>query len=172
LEQCANPARFLCVHPPTSLRSSCWYPVVVIASTGIVSWITASAAARKDDCQASLVGTEIVLHKLRLRLKEKDVGLVAGWVCAAQRFALLALGRAWILFGSRKNSKPEKCSKMPQNPQRPVHALLGALFERQRTCSIMNYKPLLIRFYPQLLFTCATYDLRLFSYQSPAYSRL
>ena len=44
---------------------------------------------------------------------------------AAQRFALLALGRAWTMFGSRKNSKPEKCSKMPQNPQRPVHALLG-----------------------------------------------
>ena len=36
-----------------------------------------------------------------------------------------ALGRMWILFGSRENSKPEKCSKMPQNPQRPVHALLG-----------------------------------------------
>ncbi len=46
---------------------------------------------------------------------------------AAQRFALLALGRAWILFGSRKNSKPEKCLKMPQNPQRPVHALLGTV---------------------------------------------
>ena len=43
---------------------------------------------------------------------------------AAQRLALLALGRGWILFESRKNSKPEKCSKMPQNPQRPVHALL------------------------------------------------
>ena len=27
----------------------------------------------------------------------------------AQRFALLALGRTWTLFGSRKNSKPEKC---------------------------------------------------------------
>ena len=27
----------------------------------------------------------------------------------AQRFALLALGRAWTLLGSRKNSKPEKC---------------------------------------------------------------
>src|SRR5512136_1485929 len=34
---------------------------------------------------------------------------------AAQRFALLAGGRAWTMFGSRKNSKPEKCSKMPQN---------------------------------------------------------
>jgi hypothetical protein len=45
----------------------------------------------------------------------------------AQRFALLAGGRAWILFESRKNSKPEKCLKMPQNPQRPVHALLGCL---------------------------------------------
>jgi len=47
----------------------------------------------------------------------------------AQRFALLALGRAWTLFGSRKNSKPEKCSKMAENPTCPVHALLGALEE-------------------------------------------
>jgi len=28
---------------------------------------------------------------------------------SAQRFALLALGRTWILLGSRKNPKPEKC---------------------------------------------------------------
>ena len=35
-----------------------------------------------------------------------------------------ALGRAWILFGSRENSKPENYRKKPQNPQRPVHALL------------------------------------------------
>jgi hypothetical protein len=27
----------------------------------------------------------------------------------AQRLALLGLGRAWTLLGSRKNSKPEKC---------------------------------------------------------------
>jgi hypothetical protein len=33
-------------------------------------------------------------------------------------------------------------------------------------------QPILIRFYPQQLFTCAKYDLGLFSYQSPAYSRL
>jgi hypothetical protein len=46
-------------------------------------------------------------------------------VSAAQRFALPACGRAWILFGSRKNPKPEKCLKMPQNPTRQVHALLG-----------------------------------------------
>lgn len=26
---------------------------------------------------------------------------------------------------AEKNSKPEKCLKMRQNPQRPVHALLG-----------------------------------------------
>ena len=31
---------------------------------------------------------------------------------------LRACGRAWILFGSRKTSKPEKCLKMPQNPTR------------------------------------------------------
>ena len=43
----------------------------------------------------------------------------------AQRFALPACGRAWILFGSRKNSKRGKCSKMPQNPTRQVHALLA-----------------------------------------------
>ena len=45
----------------------------------------------------------------------------------AQRFALPACGRAGILFGSRKNSKREKCSKMPQNPTRQVHAVLGNL---------------------------------------------
>ena len=45
---------------------------------------------------------------------------------SAERFALVVVGRAWILFGSRKNSKPENCSKMPQNPTCPVHALLGA----------------------------------------------
>jgi len=28
-------------------------------------------------------------------------------VASAQRLALLALAQAWILFGSRKNSKPE-----------------------------------------------------------------
>jgi len=44
---------------------------------------------------------------------------------AAERFALLALGRAWTLLGSKKNSKQEKSLKMRQNPQRPVHALLG-----------------------------------------------
>jgi hypothetical protein len=46
----------------------------------------------------------------------------------AQRFALPASGRAEILLGSGKNSKPENCSKMPQNPTCRVHALLGALF--------------------------------------------
>jgi len=40
----------------------------------------------------------------------------------------MALGWAWILFGSRKNLKPEKCLKMRQNPQRPVHALLARFF--------------------------------------------
>jgi hypothetical protein len=38
---------------------------------------------------------------------------------------VVALGRAWTLLGSRENSKPEKCLKTAQNPQRPVHALLG-----------------------------------------------
>ncbi|HEY4759064.1 MAG TPA: hypothetical protein VIH42_00645, partial [Thermoguttaceae bacterium] len=37
----------------------------------------------------------------------------------------LRVGGAWIRFESRKNPKPEKCSKMPQNPTRQVHALLA-----------------------------------------------
>jgi hypothetical protein len=59
---------------------------------------------------------------------------------AAQRFALLALGRAWTMLGSRKNSKPEKCLKMPQNPQRPVHALLGRELMAQPTPDHKNLK--------------------------------
>ncbi|MDO9129214.1 MAG: hypothetical protein Q7U34_05040, partial [Anaerolineales bacterium] len=46
----------------------------------------------------------------------------------AQRFALLAGGRAWTMLGSRKNSKPEKCLKMATNPTCPVHAMLGIAF--------------------------------------------
>jgi len=45
----------------------------------------------------------------------------------AQRLALPACGRAWEMFESRKSPKPEKCLKMPQNPTRQVHALLGAI---------------------------------------------
>jgi hypothetical protein len=48
---------------------------------------------------------------------------------ASQRFALPACGRAWILLGSRKNSKRGKCSKMPQNPTRQVHALLAGFVQ-------------------------------------------
>jgi hypothetical protein len=40
---------------------------------------------------------------------------------SAQRLALPAGGRLWILLGSRKNSKSEKWLKMSQNPARPVH---------------------------------------------------
>jgi len=38
---------------------------------------------------------------------------------------VLAAGRARTILGNRENSKPDNCSKMPQNPRRPVHALLG-----------------------------------------------
>jgi len=50
----------------------------------------------------------------------------SGFGEAAQRLALPACGRAGIMPESRKNSNPEKCLKMPQNPTRQVHALLGA----------------------------------------------
>jgi hypothetical protein len=33
------------------------------------------------------------------------------------------------MLGSRKNSKPEKCLKMPQNPTRQVHALLAGFVQ-------------------------------------------
>jgi hypothetical protein len=46
---------------------------------------------------------------------------------ASQRFALAVCGWDEILLGSRKISKPEKYLKMPQNPTRRLHALLGAL---------------------------------------------
>jgi len=51
--------------------------------------------------------------------------LVLAFELSTQRFALLALGQAWTLLGSSINSQPEKCLKIAQNPQRPVHALLG-----------------------------------------------
>jgi len=58
---------------------------------------------------------------------------ITGFGTAAQRLALPACGRAWTLLESRKNSKPEKCLKMPQNPTRQVHALLGAVLFRSLT---------------------------------------
>jgi hypothetical protein len=36
-------------------------------------------------------------------------------------------GRAWILFGSRKNLKPEKCLKTAQNPTSRLRALLATV---------------------------------------------
>jgi len=50
---------------------------------------------------------------------------------SAQRLALLAPGWAWILSGSRENSKPEKCLKTRQNPRRPVHAVLGGFYHQK-----------------------------------------
>jgi len=35
------------------------------------------------------------------------------------------VGGVWTRSEGRKNSKTEKCSKMPQNPTRQVHALLA-----------------------------------------------
>ena len=35
------------------------------------------------------------------------------------------------MLGSRKNSKREKCLKMPQIPKRQVHDLLGAILARK-----------------------------------------
>src|SRR5450759_5694481 len=45
---------------------------------------------------------------------------------AIDKLSVAAAGRAWTLFGSRKNPKPEKRLKMATNPTCPVHALLAA----------------------------------------------
>jgi hypothetical protein len=37
----------------------------------------------------------------------------------------LRVGGRGLCLEAEKNSKPEKCSKKPQNPTRQVHALLG-----------------------------------------------
>lgn len=58
------------------------------------------------------------------RLFSASIMFIFYLATASQRFALPACGWAWILFGSRKSPKPEKCLKMPQNPTRQVHAVL------------------------------------------------
>jgi hypothetical protein len=55
----------------------------------------------------------------------------------------LTMRRVWTLLGSRKNLKPENCLKMRQNPQRPMHALLGGVFGCLIVYRIRRYaKPL------------------------------
>jgi hypothetical protein len=48
------------------------------------------------------------------KIKRANILLMANAVKTdfeiVERFALPACGRAWILLGSRKNPKPEKCS--------------------------------------------------------------
>ena len=47
---------------------------------------------------------------------------------AAQRFALPALGRGRRSRPTGKMLRREKCLRLPQNPQRRVHALLARVF--------------------------------------------
>jgi hypothetical protein len=51
-----------------------------------------------------------------------------------------ALGRAWILFESRKKPKRENYRKKPQNPQRPVHLvrIAGHPFSRKDTWRVLR----------------------------------
>jgi hypothetical protein len=46
----------------------------------------------------------------------------------------LRVGGRGFALGAGKNPKPEKCSKMPQNPTRQVHALLGSFYVRNALC--------------------------------------
>ena len=77
--------------------------------------------------------TSVAQIKKKLRL-DMDSASVRPTVCVrGLALRAVALGRAWTLFGSRKNSKPacpgglsrENCLGCAQNPQRPVHALLA-----------------------------------------------
>ena len=74
-------------------------------------------------------------------LKSRTVILSNPDICPRERFALPACGRAWIRFGSRKNSKPEKCLKMPQNPTRQVHALLDPALDLQDSLPLKDLNP-------------------------------
>jgi len=53
---------------------------------------------------------------------------------------------------SRKSPKPEKCLKMPQNPTRQVHALLGMCDERKTRQLKKNSTANFINFYAQFIF--------------------
>jgi hypothetical protein len=53
-------------------------------------------------------------------------------------------GRMWIMFGSRENSKREKCSKSRTVPLRPVHALLGVVLFITR-CECNNIASALVK---------------------------
>ncbi|NOH03220.1 MAG: hypothetical protein HND47_15290 [Chloroflexi bacterium] len=57
-----------------------------------------------------------------LMFQEEAVALTLGLRLLT---ALLALGRAWIRFESRKNSKPEKSSKNAVRTHRQLHAVLA-----------------------------------------------
>jgi len=59
---------------------------------------------------------------------------------AAQRLALLALGRAWTLFGSRKNSKPEKYSKKPHAAKRQSPASSARFVGRSAASTHARYQ--------------------------------
>src|SRR5262245_1104814 len=47
-------------------------------------------------------------------------------------------GGVWTMLGSRKNSKPEKCLKMPPKPRRPVHAVLAGFLVSRLILLVYN----------------------------------
>jgi hypothetical protein len=78
------------------------------------------------EIQHAALSHAVCCTKLNLTTNSQEVELQL--VCEAPnglRSRSMACGRAWILFGSRKNLKTGKCLKIAQNPQRPVHVLLG-----------------------------------------------
>jgi len=48
--------------------------------------------------------------------------------CAPNGLRCLRVGERGLFLGAGKNSKREKCLKMPQNPTRQVHALLAGVY--------------------------------------------
>jgi len=97
-----------------------------------------------QDSRRARVFTSLIL--LLLICKERANGLryhprsEAEWDRALALRAV-ALGRAWILFGSRKNSKPrmremldaKRAARPPGSPQRQMHAVLGSALTRHLT---------------------------------------
>jgi len=89
--------------------------------------ISTGTSSPRKALAANAAGSQAETEAILARLKPA--------VIAGIGYGGLSLGWAWTLLGSRKNSKPEKFSKMPQNPQRPVHALLAcALVLQEPNC--------------------------------------
>ena len=86
-------------------------------------WLYINCTAKKPVSTSQKCGEKVVWVDCSWAEAKRSLGARL----KSNGFALAAVGRAWILLGSRKNSKPEKCLKKPQTPNRPLHAGVSQL---------------------------------------------